>query len=107
MGDNQQEVQPCLSSLRVGAGGTMHSLDGGFVLVDHGSQVLHARTAAFLVLGPSSSWFLAATARMSLASSSGDRLGSASGVGASGAVQDLLVWACLRYYIPGACFIQS
>ena len=49
-------------------------------------RYLHARTAAFLVLGPSSGWFLAATARMSLASSSGDRLGSASGVGASGAV---------------------
>ena len=41
-------------------------------------KYLHARTAALLVLGPSSGWFLAATARMSRASSSGDRLGSVS-----------------------------
>ena len=49
-------------------------------------KYLHARTAALLVLGPSSGWFLAATARISRASSSGDRLGSASGAGALRAV---------------------
>ena len=49
-------------------------------------KYLHARTAALLVLGPSSGWFLAATARISRASSSGDRLGSVSGAGALRAV---------------------
>ena len=74
--------------LRVGAGGT--TVCTAWMVVSYwltmALRYLHARTAAFLVLGPSSGWFLAATARMSLASSSGDRLGSASGVGASGAV---------------------
>ena len=36
-------------------------------------RYLHARMAALRVLGPSSVWFLAAVARMSRASSSGDR----------------------------------
>ena len=36
-------------------------------------KYLHARMAARRVLGPSSVWFLAAVARMSRASSSGDR----------------------------------
>ena len=49
-------------------------------------KYLHARTAALLVFGPSSGWFLAAAARMSLASSSGDLLGSVSGAGALRAV---------------------
>ena len=49
-------------------------------------KYLHPRTAALLVLGPSSGWFLAATARIARASSSGDRLGSVSGAGAFRAV---------------------
>ena len=44
---------------------------------------LHARIAARLVFGPSSAWFLAAVARMSLASSSGDRVGSVLAEGAA------------------------
>ena len=36
-------------------------------------KYLHARMAALRVLGPSSVWFLTAVARMSRASSSGDR----------------------------------
>ena len=40
---------------------------------DRGTSTVHARTAARRVLGPSSVWFLAAVARMSRASSSGDR----------------------------------
>ena len=39
-------------------------------------RCLHARMAALRVLGPSSAWFLAAVARMSRASSSGDLVGS-------------------------------
>ena len=39
-------------------------------------RYLHARMAALRVLGPSSAWFFAAVARMSRASSSGDRGGS-------------------------------
>ena len=39
-------------------------------------RYLHARMAALRVLGPSSAWFLAAVARMSRASSSGDLDGS-------------------------------
>ena len=39
-------------------------------------RYLHARMAALRVLGPSSAWFLAAVARISRASSSGDRGGS-------------------------------
>ena len=40
-------------------------------------KYLQARIAALRVLGPSSVWFLAAVARMSRASSSGERGGSA------------------------------
>ena len=40
-------------------------------------RYLHARIAARRVLGPSSAWFFAATARMFRATSSGDLLGSA------------------------------
>ena len=40
-------------------------------------KYLHARMAALRVLGPSSVWFLAAVARISRASSSGERGGSA------------------------------
>ena len=39
-------------------------------------RYLYARIAALRVLGPSSAWFLAAVARMSRASSSGDLVGS-------------------------------
>ena len=52
----------------------MHFMYGGTMLVDMALRYLHARTAARLVFGPSSAWFLAAAARMSLASSSGDLL---------------------------------
>ena len=48
-------------------------------------RYLHARMAALRVLGPSSAWFLAAVARMSRASSSGDRGGSVLAVLCAGA----------------------
>ena len=48
-------------------------------------RYLHARMAALRVLGPSSAWFLAAVARMSHASSSGDRGGSVLAVLCAGA----------------------
>ena len=48
-------------------------------------RYLHARMAALRVLGPSSAWFFAAVARMSRASSSGDRGGSVLAVLCAGA----------------------
>ena len=48
-------------------------------------RYLHARMAALRVLGPSSAWFFAAVARMSRASSSGDRSGSVLAVLCAGA----------------------
>ena len=48
-------------------------------------RYLHARMAALRVLGPSSAWFFAAVARMSRASSSGDRGGSVLAVLRAGA----------------------
>ena len=48
-------------------------------------RYLHARMAALRVLGPSPAWFLAAVARMSRASSSGDRGGSVLAVLCAGA----------------------
>ena len=49
-------------------------------------RYLHARIAARLVPGPFSAWFWAAAARMSLASSSGDRAVSVLSVGGAFAI---------------------
>ena len=63
-------VRPFASSfafLRFGAGGTVHGLDVVLYCLTMAFKYLHARAAALLVFGRSSGWFLAATARVSLA----------------------------------------
>ena len=54
-------------------------------------RYLHAQMAALRVLGPSSAWFLAAVARMSRASSSGDRGSSVLAVLCAGLQHHILV----------------
>ena len=75
---------PCFFAF--GAGGTVHGLDCGFVLADHGFQVLACAGSCSSCVWPIFGLVLGSYCKDVSRSSSGDRLGSVSGAGALGAV---------------------